>query len=119
MPNIPESVWNQIGVIVVFSFLLAGIGWVLVKIFITSIASINSHYSQIVRENNEQWQKYFDAKSETTLLVDKQVVDQLQKLTQALLDLSFRHDSHDTMVRNALDSMASKRKPLAEQKRPR
>jgi len=128
MPTVPESVWNQIGVVVVFSFLLAGIGWLLVKIFTGAIAQltvenakavaeIHNHYSALIKDSNIQWQLYFDARSKATELIDSQIVQQLKSLTEAITDMSDRHERHDTMVRNALDAMASKRKTLTEQKK--
>ena len=124
MPTIPESVWNQVGVVVIFSFLLAGIGWLLVKIFTGAIAQLNAqnakamaeihqHYSVLIKDTNTQWQLYFDARSKTTEIIDGQIVQQLKSLTDAITDMSDRHERHDTMVRNALDQMADKRKPLS------
>jgi hypothetical protein len=123
MPTVPVAVWEQIGVVVVFAFLLAGLGWLLVRIFTGVVASIskehtqaiseiNSHYSGLIKESNSQWQLYFDARSRATELIDGQIVVQLKSLTEAISELSERHDKHDTMVRNALDGMAEKRKKL-------
>jgi len=125
MPTIPESVWNQIGVVVVFAFLLAGVGWIFVKIFTgaisqmntehaKAISEINGHYSVLIKEANSQWQLYFDARSRNTEIIDGQIVTQLQNLTEAIRQMSDRHDAHDVMVRNALDAMAEKRKPLSK-----
>ncbi len=125
MPTVPESTWNQIGVVIVFAFLLSGVGWVIVKVLIGSItqmnvdhskavSEINNHYSVLIKEVNAQWQLYFDARSRNTEIIDGQIVTQLQNLTDAIKQMSERHDAHDTMVRNALDSMADKRKLLSK-----
>lgn len=87
MPDVPVSVWEQIPVVVVFAFLLAGLGWLLVKVFSKAVAEINAHYSEIVRQNNEQWQKYFDAKDENNRMVNEQVVEKLEELTKIIQTL--------------------------------
>jgi hypothetical protein len=110
VPTVPVSVWNQIAVVVVFSFLLGGIGYFMVKMFSKAIADINMHYSTIVKENNEQWQKYFDARSEVYQLVNKNVLKQMEDLTKAITDLNTDFREHDRMERQALDEMAGKRK---------
>ena len=114
MPIVPVSVWEQISVVVVFAFLMAGLAWLMVKAFSNAVADINSHYAEIIKASNLQWQQYFDARSETGKLINTQIVEQLKSLTNAITELSERHDLHDTMVRNALDAMADKRKPLAK-----
>lgn len=96
---VPMSAWDQIAVIVVFAFLLAGLGWILVKIFTKAIADINAHYAILLEKTNTQWQQYFDARSETSNLVNKQIVAQLGELTQAVGDLTHRFDSHDQWER--------------------
>ncbi len=110
VPTIPVSVWDQIAVVVIFAFLLAGISYWTVKMFSKAIADINLHYSTIVRENNEQWQKYFDARSEIYQLVNKNVLKQMEELTKAITDLNSDFREHDRMERQALDEMAGKRK---------
>lgn len=114
MPTVPLSVWEQISVVVVFAFLMAGLAWLMVRAFSNAVADINSHYAEIIKASNLQWQQYFDARSETGRLVNNQIVEQLKNLTESIMELSERHDGHDTMVRGALDAMADKRKPLAK-----
>lgn len=98
MPDVPVSVWEQIPVVVVFAFLLAGLGWLLVKVFSKAVAEINAHYSKIVeginrqyadslRQNNEQWQKYFDAKDESNRMINEQVIEKLEELTSVIQSL--------------------------------
>jgi predicted PurR-regulated permease PerM len=100
---VPMSAWEQIAVIIVFAFLLGGLGWVLVKVFTKSIADINAHYALLLEKNNTQWQQYFDARSETSNLVNKQVVTQLSELTKAVADLTNKFNSHDQWERQLQD----------------
>ena len=116
LPSVPLSVWDQLAVVVIFAFLLAGIGYFMVKMFSKAIADINLHYSSIVEKNNDQWQKYFDARSEIYQLVNKNVLKQMEDLTKAIMDLNTDFREHDRMERQALDEMAGKRK-LAKQNR--
>lgn len=95
MPEVPVSVWEQIPVVVIFSLLLAGLGWLLVKVFSKTIAEINAHYANIIRQNNEQWQRYFDAKDESNRIVNVQVVARLEELTNAISKLMEDFRDHD------------------------
>lgn len=110
LPDVPVSVWDQIPVVVIFALLLAGLGWLLMKIFTKAIAEINSHYASIVTSNNAQWQKYFDARGETDKLINEQVIRQLEGLTKIVTRLVADFDKHDQMERQALDEMAERRK---------
>lgn len=109
MPTVPVSVWEQIPVIVIFALLLAGIAWLMVKAFSKAIADINSHYSAIIQNNNEQWQKYFDARSENYRLINEKVLAQLEALTGAINEFHAEFQSHDQMERQALDQMSGRR----------
>jgi hypothetical protein len=134
MPEVPVPVWQQIAIVVVFAFLLAGLGWLLVKIFsdaiekanathAQTIKDINAHYANLVTQNNAQWQVYFDARSESNRLVNTQVIEKLGDLTEAvgrigehIISLTDKFDMHDQMERQALDSMSDKRSKLAKGK---
>ncbi len=105
MPEVPVSVWEQIPVVIVFAFLLAGLGWLLVREFSKAIADINNHYAGIVRQNNEQWQKYFDAKDENNRLVNEQVVKQLGELTHAIRELISDLRDHDQRIGEKIDEL--------------
>lgn len=109
MPEVPVSVWEQIPVVIVFAFLLAGLGWLLVKIFSKAVAEINAHYSGIVetinrqysdtlKQNNEQWQKYFNAKEEKNHIINQQVVERLEDLTKAIQKLMEDFENHDRRI---------------------
>ncbi len=110
MPTVPVTVWEQIPVIVIFALLLAGIAWLMVKVFSKAIADINSHYSSIIQNNNEQWQKYFDARSENYRLINEKVLLQMEGLTTAIGEFHEEFKAHDQMERQALDAMNGKRK---------
>lgn len=119
-PSVPTTVWEQIPVIVIFAFLLAGIGYFAFKSFTASVTEINKNYAQIVEKNNAQfsatlkdnnllWQKYIDARAENTQLVNEQFMKQLAALTEAVRDLSNDFNLHDQMERQALDTLKEKR----------
>jgi predicted PurR-regulated permease PerM len=99
MPQVPVSVWEQIAVVIVFAFLLAGLGLILVKVFAKAISEINAHYAKIVDSTNEKWQKYFDARSETNQMVNAQVISQLAGLTKAVEKLASDLEAHDQRSR--------------------
>jgi predicted PurR-regulated permease PerM len=109
VPTVPLSVWEQISVVIVFAFLLGGMGWFLVKMFSKAIAEINAHYATIVTNNNSQWQKYFDARGEIDKIVSEQIVKQLEGLTKIVGRLVSDFEKHDQMERQALDEMAGKK----------
>lgn len=128
VPVVPVGVWDQIAVVVVFAFLMAGVGWIIVKIFSKAIADINQYYAAMVEsnnnqfaksllENNRQWQLYFDARSETSKLIEDQLVDKLEGLTKVIVNLDANFQQHDLMERQALDQMSGKRR-LSRRKNP-
>jgi hypothetical protein len=121
MPVVPVSVWDQLAIVVIFAFLLAGIGWLIIKVFSKAIADINKYYAAIVEsnntqfskallENNKQWQLYFDARSESNKIIESQMVEKLESLTDVIVKLDSRFGQHDLMERQALDEMSGKRK---------
>lgn len=111
MPQVPVSVWEQIAVVIVFAFLLAGLGWVLVKVFSKAIADINSHYALLIKQNNEQWQMYFDARSESNQLVNQQIIEQLEGLTKVVKELAKDFAEHDTLERQVLADLSERPRP--------
>lgn len=120
MVNVPVTVWEQIPVIVIFTLLLCAIGFAAFRAFKDALIEINKHYLKIVEDgnkqyaetiksNNEQWQQYFNARAETSQMVNSQVVEKLEKLTGIISELVDKFDSHDLMERQALDEMSGKR----------
>lgn len=95
MPTIPVSVWDQLAVVVVFAFLLTGIGYVLVKVFVRAISDINIHYSALLNEVNRTWQVYFDARSESTLLQTQKLSQQIEDISKILRQLVVDFEVHD------------------------
>lgn len=106
MPTVPVSVWDQIPVIVVFSFLLCGGAWLMVRAFSKAVADINAHYASIIERNNAQWQMYFDARSATSKVIDDQVVDKLEKLTGVIEKLTEDFAKHDAVEIGLLERIA-------------
>lgn len=99
MPTVPATVWEQIPVVVIFALLLAGLGWLLMRVFAKTIADINAHYAAVIKSNNEQWQKYIDAKQEGSNLISQQMMKRMEELTESIRDLRKDFDGHDQMER--------------------
>ncbi len=115
VPTIPVSVWDQIAIVVIFALLLAGLGCVLVKLFVTAIADVNKHYADVLTKTNDQWQKYFDARSESNNLVNRQIMQQMGEISGLLSNLMKDFTAHDHMERQALDAMAKRREHLSKE----
>ena len=90
-PNIPVPVWEQIAVVIVFAFLLGGLGWVLVRLFTQAVADINAHYAALIKDTNTQWQNYFDARTESLAENSRQILARMDEVTRALGQDSPRH----------------------------
>lgn len=95
MPSIPVSVWDQIGVVVVYTILLGGLGGLLTKLFTQAIADINAHYASLLKETNQQWQQYIDARSEAANEVSRKMLERMEYLCAALARLSADFERHD------------------------
>ncbi len=110
MPTVPVSVWDQVAVVVIFAFLLGGLGWLLARIFTAAIADVNRHYAQVIKDTNDQWQRYFDARSESNKMVNEQMLIGFRELTNIVRKLADDFESHDQMERQALDEMTDRRR---------
>lgn len=128
MPTVPLTVWEQATIIVIFSFLLAGATYIMVRSFSSAVADINKYYADVVeksniryaqslRDNNEQWQKYFDARSETSRMIETQTIAKLESLTEIIERLADDFSNHDQMERLALEMMNKKRNPILSKNR--
>jgi hypothetical protein len=111
MPTVPVSVWEQIPVIVVFSFLLSAGAVLMLKAFSKAIADINAHYAAIIESSNKQWQIYFDARSATNGVVNDQMVEKLEKLTVVIEKLTNDFERHDAVELGLLQRIASQKTP--------
>ncbi len=80
----------------------------MVKAFTKAVADINNHYAKIVESNNEQWQKYFDARSDSNAVVSGQLVDKLERLTGIIDKLVSDFEKHDAVEISLLQQMAQK-----------
>lgn len=87
MPQVPVSVWEQIPIIVVFSILMAGLGWVFTKLFSRQIDKTHEMYSKRIEESNQQWQRYFDARAEGFLKMSAEMEKRLDRLAAVLEEL--------------------------------
>lgn len=114
IPNIPQSVWDQLGVVVIFAFLLGGEAYTLVKLFLSGIADINKHYADLLQRSNEQWQKYFDARIQTSNELTQRMTQRMDSITELLEQSISDANQHDLMVRQALDAMSNARTNLSK-----
>lgn len=105
LPDVPVTVWEQIPVIVVFAFLLAGMAWLMVRAFSRAVADINAHYAAIIDSSNKQWQQYFDARSETNKMINDQLIEKLENLADVIDKLNTDFTKHDVMERQALEDI--------------
>ncbi len=105
MPTVPVTVWEQISVVVVFAFLLAGLGWFLVKMFTSAIADVNAHYANLLKDTNAQWQKYFDARSESSNILAEKLTLRMDEMTHILSVLVKDFEEHDRVEMEMIHSM--------------
>ena len=112
VPTVPVSVWDQIAVVVVFAFLLTGLGYLIVKIFISAIADINAHYASLLKETNKQWQVYFDARMETSNEISRDLTERMDQIASVLGKLVTDFQRHDDMERQVLSDMSAFRRKL-------
>jgi len=84
----PESVWNQLAIVLVFTGLLILVIQLMTKTFKDAIADINRHYSEIVDATAKQWYKLIDAQQLNYTLVAKEQTDRLEQLTKVIERLS-------------------------------
>jgi len=110
IPVVPVSVWEQISVVIVFAFLLAGLAWLLMKSFSKYVADINANYASIIKTSNEQWQKYFDARSDTSKLVNDQMIEKLERLTGVIQGLVSDFERHDLLERRMMTTTGGRRR---------
>jgi predicted PurR-regulated permease PerM len=116
IPEIPPTVWDQLGVVVIFALLLSGMAWLMIKEFSKAVQKISDSYSKQAEDNNRQWQAYFDAKNEKNDLINEEVIEKLTTLAIEINKMIIAQDTHDTMVRTALDTMEKKRNKLSAAK---
>jgi hypothetical protein len=114
IPSVPVPVWEQIAVVIVFAFLLAGLGWSLVRLFTKAIADVNAHYAQLLKDANQQWQQYFDARTETSSLVSRQMMERLEQVASCLDGLVDEFEAHDRWERQV--SQPARRKERGDGK---
>jgi predicted PurR-regulated permease PerM len=109
MPTVPVTVWEQISVVVVFAFLLAGLGWILVRMFTGAIADVNKHYAELLKDTNAQWQKYFDARSESSNILSEKLTLRMDEISKILAGLVSDFEEHDRVEMALLDAMRAAR----------
>ena len=117
MPTVPVTVWEQISIVVVFAFLLAGLGWILVKIFTSAIADVNKHYSELLKDTNVQWQNYFDARSEASNILAEKLTQRMDEIAKILGGLVSDFAEHDRIEMALLD--AAMRSAKVEHRKPK
>ena len=105
LPTVPVSVWEQIAVVIVFAFLLAGLGWIMIRLFTQAIADINAHYSRLIKESNQQWQQYFDARTATSSQLSQQLLKRMERVSETLQQLTNNFEAHDRLEREVLEAI--------------
>lgn len=106
-PEIPVPVWQQIAIVIVFAFLLAGLGWVLVRLFTEAVADVNAHYARLIKDTNHQWQQYFDARSETSAMLSRQMLERMDELARGLGHIAAGLEAREKLA--ALNTRRSKK----------
>ena len=107
IPEIPLPIWQQISVVIIFAFLLAGLYWFIMRVttqvFLRALANLTDEFIRQLKDTNRQWQGYFDARSESAQLVNSQMLAQLKEVSRHLETLRADFESHDRMERGMLD----------------
>lgn len=133
--EIPVPVWQQLGVVIIFAMLLAGMAWLglrefskvtenISKSYTMQIEKITDNYAKQTESSNTQWQRYFDAKNATMDVYNSEILEKMSDLARDMTNLTTEigklavsQDMHDTMVRTALDEMKDTRARLTEAKK--
>lgn len=111
IPNIPVTVWEQISVVIVFSFMITGVGYMLVRTFTKAIADINRHYVGLLTDTNKQWQVYFDARSESSNNLAEKLSTRMDEVAKILSDMIHVFEEHDTRNKQLLEILTEKQHP--------
>jgi len=100
IPNVPVPVWQQIGIVIVFSFLLAGLGWsglqALLRISQYLSADAQKQMDVIQRSLDERralWQEV-SAHLELITRFDQEILERLEQLRQSQETLTAAFEAH-------------------------
>jgi hypothetical protein len=100
IPNIPVPVWEQIGVVIVFSFLLAGLGWsamqAVLRISQTLSADAQKQVDVLLRSLEERralWQQII-THLELITRFDQEILERLEHLRQKQEELAAAFHAH-------------------------
>jgi ABC-type multidrug transport system fused ATPase/permease subunit len=120
-PNVPVTVWEQIPVVVLFALLLfatvIGPVWFIARAFTKAIADINKYYAEIIQSNNSQWQAYFDARSESSRMLNTQLAERLDNVATILKKLVHDFELHDEMEKQLFDLLSGETKSTVKRTR--
>lgn len=89
MPNVPVPVWEQISIVIVFSFLIAGLGWAMFRLAGQAFENANQVFGRELSNSNQQWQRYCDARLDGFNTLNQQMLDRLDEFTKVLRNLRF------------------------------
>jgi len=64
IPSVPVSVWEQISVVIVFAFLLAGLGWLWQQFTLRAFTYLLTHLTSALNSSTRQIAQSVDANTE-------------------------------------------------------
>ena len=81
IPSVPVSVWEQISVVIVFAFLLAGLGWLWQQFTLRAFTYLLTHLTSALNNSAEQIRESVDANTEMlkTLVIEFKTHDQVTR----------------------------------------
>lgn len=96
-PNIPVSVWEQLGVVIVFSFLLAGLGLSGLQAMVRVSQNLTQRQVELIKSCLEEcraiWQQIIEY-FESTARIDQEILENLEQLRQQQEKLSAAFEAH-------------------------
>lgn len=87
MQTVPVSVWEQMGVVVLYTFLLIVFGGLLIRYFAQTIRKIEEQHTQVVRGISDQYVaaiRTYDTRSQEQSVALARIVTQLEGMAGAI-----------------------------------
>jgi hypothetical protein len=63
----------------------------------------------LIKDTNHQWQQYFDARSESSSLVNQRMLERFDELAGLIENLAVDFQTHDHLERQALERLSAGR----------
>lgn len=83
MQNIPLPAWQQISIVIVFSFLALGQVWGVLRMAERAFGAAADSFGRQLDSSNRQWQAYFDARAEAAAQTQAELLRLLRQLANA------------------------------------